>query len=87
MEQSFGSTCHGAGRKMSRSKARRTVQPQELKKRMEEMGISVASLSVRGFIEEAPESYKDIEDIVHIVHNAGIAKKVVSMMPFVVVKC
>ncbi|MBN2101058.1 RtcB family protein [Candidatus Dojkabacteria bacterium] len=87
MEKTFGSTCHGAGRSMSRRKARMTVQPQELLKRMRELGIVVVSGSTRGFIEEAPESYKDIHNVVDVVDSAGIAKKVVRLRPVVVVKC
>lgn len=87
MNQSFGSTCHGAGRRMSRSKARRTVDYNKLRNFMDEQGITVASRSTGDLLEEAPEAYKDIEDIVDIVHNVGIAKKVVSLRPVGVVKC
>ena len=86
MEQSFGSTCHGAGRRMSRHAALKQVRGQELKAELETQGIHIESRHMRGLAEEAPLAYKDIEDVVDVVDRAGIAKKVVRIKPFIVVK-
>lgn len=86
LEESFGSSCHGAGRRMSRTKARKEVDPKELKARLKSLGIAVASASARGLTEEAPEAYKDVDEVVEVVDQAGIAKKVVRIKPVAVVK-
>ncbi len=86
MKETFGSTCHGAGRAMSRMKAKKTVDYSQLKKILEDKGIAVRAGSVKGLVEEAPESYKDIEDVVGVVDGAGIAKKVAKLKPLAVVK-
>ncbi|RME51801.1 MAG: RtcB family protein, partial [Caldilineae bacterium] len=76
MAQTFGSTCHGAGRMMSRSKAKKTVRGSELRQEMEADGIHVRAGSMPGLAEEAPIAYKDVDRVVEVVHGAGIAKKV-----------
>jgi len=86
MKESFGSTCHGAGRTMSRSQARREISGEELKNKLEREGIVIQSGSWRGLAEEAPQAYKDVDAVVDIVHNAGIAKKVVRLRPAAVIK-
>ncbi len=86
MAQSFGSTCHGAGRVMSRSQARRTVRGEELRHRLEQGGIHVRAGSLSGLAEEAPEAYKDVDRVVETVCGAGIARKVALLHPLVVVK-
>jgi tRNA-splicing ligase RtcB len=86
MEESFGSTCHGAGRAMSRHAALRAVNGQKLKSDLEKEGISIRVGSVRGLAEEAPMAYKDINEVVSVVHSAGIAKKVARLRPLVVIK-
>ena len=86
MEQSFGSSCHGAGRRMSRSKAKRMIRGDELKDQLEAKGIAVASGSMSGLAEEAPEAYKNVDEVVEVVHRAGIAKKVARFRPVAVVK-
>jgi len=86
MNESFGSTCHGAGRRMSRTKAKREIDGGELKARMKRMGIVVAAGSTKGLVEEAPEAYKDVDAVVDVVHRAGIAKKVARLRPVAVVK-
>lgn len=85
-EQSFYSACHGAGRTMSRHEAIRKVQGQELKKEMENKGIIVKVGSVFGLAEEAPQAYKNISEVVEVVHQAGLAKKVVQLKPLAVIK-
>jgi tRNA-splicing ligase RtcB len=86
MSETFGSTCHGAGRRMSRTKARKEIDGNELKARMKRLGIVVASGSMKGLVEEAPEAYKDVDAVVDVVHRAGIATKVARLRPVAVVK-
>lgn len=86
MDESFGSTCHGAGRRMSRTRAKKEIDGGELRMRMKKMGISVAAGSTKGLVEEAPEAYKDIDSVVDVVHRAGIARKVARLRPVAVVK-
>ncbi len=85
-EQSFYSTCHGAGRTMSRKQATRTISGQNVVKELKQRGITVKCWSSRGVAEEAPLAYKDIDDIVGVVQNAGLAKKVARLVPLAVMK-
>ena len=86
MHESFGSSCHGAGRRMSRTRAKHLVQGNRLMKELEEMGISVQAGSMSGLAEEAPEAYKDIADVVGTVAAAGIARKVAELRPVGIMK-
>ncbi len=86
LEISFGSACHGAGRRMSRTKAKQQIQGQELKKRLETSGIVVAAGSYIGLAEEAPEAYKDVDEVIKVVDSLGIAKAVARLVPVAVVK-
>lgn len=86
LKESFGSSCHGAGRVMSRSKAKRSIKGSSLRDELEGKGISVRAGSMSGLAEEAPSAYKDVEDVVDVVHKAGLAKKVVRLKPVGVVK-
>lgn len=86
LEESFGSSCHGAGRRMSRHQAKREISGSALKQELENEGIVVAAGSMSGLVEEAPTAYKDVDEVVDVVHNAGIAKKVAKMKPLAVVK-
>ncbi|MCI0396615.1 MAG: RtcB family protein, partial [Chloroflexi bacterium] len=86
MEQTFGSTCHGAGRTMSRAQAKRTVRGDELRDELEASGIRVRAGSMPGLAEEAPVAYKNVDKVVEIVHGAGIAKKVARIVPIAVIK-
>lgn len=86
MQRSFGSTCHGAGRTMSRSQAKRTVRGQDLIKELAAKGIHVQAGSLSGLAEEAPQAYKDVDAVVETVVRAGIAHKVARLRPVVVVK-
>jgi len=86
MEISFGSSCHGAGRRMSRAKAKKTVQGPQLRKELEDHGIIVRCDSNAGLAEEAPIAYKDVNSVVNVVEKAGIAKKVVRLTPLAVIK-
>ena len=86
MERSFGSTCHGAGRVMSRHAAKKSVRGDELRKKLEAAGIHIRAGSMAGLAEEAPQAYKDVDDVIGTVTGAGIARKVARLVPVVVVK-
>ena len=86
MERSFGSTCHGAGRVMSRHAAKKSVRGEELRKKLEAAGIHIRAGSMAGLAEEAPQAYKDVDDVIGTVTGAGIARKVARLVPVVVVK-
>lgn len=86
MHQTFGSTCHGAGRTMSRAKAKKTVWGAELREELEAGGIRIRAGSMSGLAEEAPVAYKDVDRVVEVVHGAGIARKVARLEPLAVIK-
>ena len=86
MERSFGSACHGAGRRLSRRGARREVRGDELRRELEERGIVVRGASTKGLAEEAPLAYKDVEQVVAIVERAGLATRVAQLRPIGVIK-
>ncbi len=86
MSRSFGSTCHGAGRTMSRSKAKKTVRGDKLRQELEAQGIRIRAGSLPGLAEEAPIAYKDVDDVVSTVAGAGIARKVARLRPVAVIK-
>jgi len=86
MEVSFGSCCHGAGRRWSRTHARQQTQPEELMNRLQAQGIHVEAGSTRGLTEEAPDAYKDVNEVVDVIDSVGIAKKVVRLKPLCVIK-
>ena len=86
MRETFGSACHGAGRVMSRSAAKKGETAKEIQKELESRGIIVQSLTREGLTEEKPEAYKDIEAVVDVVHNTGLAARVARLRPMGVVK-
>ncbi|MBL6966584.1 MAG: RtcB family protein [Anaerolineales bacterium] len=86
MQRSFGSTCHGAGRTMSRSKAKKQIWGEDLRNTLEKEGIRIRAGSLAGLAEEAPAAYKDVDAVVDTVAGAGIAKKVARLVPLAVVK-
>lgn len=86
MELAFGSTCHGAGRRMSRTQAKASVRGKSIAKEMEKRGVLVACASPKTLAEEIPEAYKDVSEVVSVVHDAGIARKVARLKPIAVVK-
>jgi tRNA-splicing ligase RtcB (3'-phosphate/5'-hydroxy nucleic acid ligase) len=86
MESSFGSTCHGAGRVMSRAKAKKEVRGDRLRQELEKQGIHIRAGSMAGLAEEAPAAYKDVDAVVETVSGAGIARKVARLRPVVVIK-
>jgi len=85
-EVSFGSTAHGAGRVESRTKARKSIRGEDVKKKLEEKGIELEAGSYKGISEEAPEVYKDIDEVVRVSHEAGIGNLVVKLKPIAVMK-
>lgn len=86
MELTFGSSCHGAGRTMSRRAATRKVRGEHVRSELQDQGIAVRAQSMRGLAEEAPLAYKDVSLVVDSVEGAGIARKVARVHPVAVVK-
>ena len=86
IQESFGSTCHGAGRTMSRTKAKKMVKGENLKKELANKGIAVEAGSYSGLAEEAPVAYKNVSEVVEVVDRQGLAKKVVKLIPLGVIK-
>jgi tRNA-splicing ligase RtcB len=86
MEETFGSTCHGAGRVMSRHQAIKAARGRTISRELEDQGIIVKGASRGTLEEEIPEAYKDVNDVVNVVHHAGISSKVVKLVPLGVIK-
>ncbi len=86
MVKSFGSSCHGAGRVLSRTQAVKRAKGRAINRELEDKGIFVQSRGKRTLKEEMPEAYKDVTQVVDVVHNAGLAKKVASLRPLGVIK-
>ncbi len=86
MQQSFGSCCHGAGRVMSRAKAKHEVRGEQLRRELEAGGVHIRAGSMAGLAEEAPAAYKDVDDVVQTVTGAKIARKVARLAPVAVIK-
>jgi len=86
MERSFGTTCHGAGRRMSRTQARKRIRGAELRRQLEADGVTVRCPSNRGLTEEAPFAYKEVDAVVEVVERAGLAARVAQLRPIGVVK-
>jgi tRNA-splicing ligase RtcB len=86
MQETFGTTCHGAGRVMSRTAAKKSRYAQDARQRLEDQGIIVRAESRDGITEEIPEAYKDVDEVVDVVHNAGLARRVARLKPMGVIK-
>jgi tRNA-splicing ligase RtcB len=86
MEETFGSTCHGAGRVMSRHQAIKAAKGRAVARELEDKGIIVKGASQGTIAEEIPEAYKDVTGVVNVVHRAGISLKVVKLVPMGVIK-
>jgi tRNA-splicing ligase RtcB (3'-phosphate/5'-hydroxy nucleic acid ligase) len=86
MEQAFGSACHGAGRSMSRTQAKKQWQGREVVRELERQGIMIRGHSYSGIAEEAPGSYKDVSEVVESAHHANLARKVARVRPLACVK-
>jgi tRNA-splicing ligase RtcB (3'-phosphate/5'-hydroxy nucleic acid ligase) len=86
MRQTFGSTCHGAGRVMSRAKAKKMIRGAELRDQLRARGILICAGSMSGLAEEAPQAYKDVSRVVEVVHKLGIGTKIARLEPVAVIK-
>ncbi|HRR96925.1 MAG TPA: RtcB family protein, partial [Candidatus Ratteibacteria bacterium] len=86
MEETFGSTCHGAGRNLSRHQAVKQAQGREIDVELSKKGIITKSVSRKGLAEEMPEAYKDVDEVIKVVEGAGISEKVAKMIPLAVIK-
>jgi tRNA-splicing ligase RtcB len=86
MRETFGSVCHGAGRLMSRTAARKGRDAREVQRKLEEQGILVRSETRDGILEEVPEAYKNVDEVIEVVHQAGLASKVARLRPMGVIK-
>ena len=85
-ELTWGSTVHGAGRVLSRSNALRNINGESVKKELQKKGIEIKSGSIKSLAEEAPQVYKDIDEVVNVVDELGISKKVARLKPLTVIK-
>ncbi|MBI3316899.1 MAG: RtcB family protein [Candidatus Omnitrophica bacterium] len=86
MEETFGTSCHGAGRAMSRTQAAKAARGRSIQKELEQKGIVVMARGRRGIDEEQPAAYKDVNEVVRVMDESGVAKKVVRMRPLGVIK-
>lgn len=86
MRETFGTTCHGAGRVMSRTAAKKSEWAASARARLKEQGILVRAETKNGITEEIPEAYKDVDEVVNVVHEAGLSKKVARLKPKGVIK-
>jgi tRNA-splicing ligase RtcB len=86
MEHTFGSACHGAGRRMSRGAAIRAARGRSIKQELLEAGVVARARGRTGLDEEQPDAYKDVTHVVDVLHNAGIAKRVAKLRPIGVIK-
>jgi tRNA-splicing ligase RtcB (3'-phosphate/5'-hydroxy nucleic acid ligase) len=86
MNETFGSSCHGAGRAKSRTQAKKETSADQLLRELKSKGIIVKGESRSGLAEEKPDAYKDVSQVVEVVHGAGIARKVAKLLPLAVMK-
>jgi tRNA-splicing ligase RtcB (3'-phosphate/5'-hydroxy nucleic acid ligase) len=86
MRETFGSSCHGAGRVMSRVKAKREARGRDLVAELQALGVTVRSQTRAGVAEEMPSSYKDVADVVGVLEAAGVTQRVARLKPFAVIK-
>jgi len=86
MDETFGSTCHGAGRVMSRHQAIKAAKGRAITRELEDRGIIVRGASRGTIVEEMPDAYKDVNDVISVVHQAGISRKVAKLIPMGVIK-
>jgi tRNA-splicing ligase RtcB len=86
MEETFGSTCHGAGRVMSRHQAIRSAKGRAIERELADRGIFVQASGRETLKEEMPEAYKDVTEVVNVVHSAGLSLRVAKLKPMGVIK-
>jgi len=82
----FSSSCHGAGRRLSRTAAREQIDSDKLRKSLEEAGINVHTKTPNVLSEEAPDAYKNVDEVIRLTSEAGLARPVARMKPFAVIK-
>ncbi len=85
LKETFGTTCHGAGRVMSRTAAKKSEYAVNARQRLEEQGVIVRAETRDGISEEIPEAYKDVDAVINVVHNAGLSKRVARLKPIGVI--
>ena len=86
LNQAFGSSCHGAGRSLSRTKAKQTIDGKALKRNLEESGIRIHASTPNVLSEEAPDAYKDVDEVIELTAKAGLARPVARIKPNIVIK-
>jgi len=86
MDETFGSTCHGAGRVLSRKAAKKQSRGRSINRELEDQGILVRWTGRSTLAEEMPDAYKDISEVIEVVHGAGISSKVARLRPMAVIK-
>lgn len=86
LHEAFGSSCHGAGRRMSRIKAKKSIRGSTLRQQLESQGIVIRSDSDPGLAEEAPQAYKDVDNIIKVVERAQLARPIAKLLPLAVIK-
>jgi tRNA-splicing ligase RtcB len=86
LQRSFGSTCHGAGRVLGRGEAKRRIRGEDLKRQLDEAGVLVKAGKVALLVEEAPQAYKDVSEVVDVCEGAGLSAKVARLRPLAVLK-
>ncbi|HEY3069776.1 MAG TPA: RtcB family protein [Gaiellaceae bacterium] len=86
LERSFGSTCHGAGRVLGRREAKRRIRPEDLKRQLDEAGVLVKVGKLALLVEEAPQAYKDVSEVVEVCEGAGLSTRVAQLKPLAVLK-
>ena len=86
MDRTFGTTCHGAGRAMSRTAAARHARGRSIADELRARGVIVRSRTWKGIAEEQPAAYKDVDEVVDVVHRAGLSRKVARLRPMGVIK-
>jgi tRNA-splicing ligase RtcB len=86
LDRSFGSTCHGAGRVLGRREAKRRIRPEDLKRQLEDAGVLVKVGKMALLVEEAPQAYKDVSEVVEVCEGAGLSRRVARLRPLAVLK-
>ena len=86
VRETFGSSCHGAGRRMSRAQAKRSVRGRAILDELRNRSVHVRAAGLATVAEEMPEAYKDVADVVRVVHEAGISTRVARLRPIGVIK-
>ena len=86
LEQTWGSTCHGAGRQMSRTAAKKRKRGEQVIQELKQQGILIRAAGIKTVAEEMPEAYKDVDRVVEVCHQAGLSHKVARLCPLAVVK-